>query len=142
MSKMPKAAGSCSPQRDRVPRIDYLRGLIDRDRQRNPHLYLTAPDGLGPNYLYIENVALMLGCTTDYVRRISRAELPAAKVGKRVIYPRAAVEAFIERRIIASDSLCLVPDRKPRAGQLRVVSNDVAEAFDPVATFRKSGGVR
>lgn len=143
MSEISKAEGHAPPQRERVPRFEYIRRQMEQDRQRNPHLYLMAPDGLGPNRLFVENVAAMLGCSVDYVRRISRSELPAATIGKRVVYARAAVEAYIDRRAEGSGSYCHVSARKPKGGAKQaVLSEVVVEAFDPVAILRKRGGAR
>ena len=87
-----------SRREDGLSRVEYARLLIDKDRRLNPHRYVQSVDGLGANYLFVENVAAMLGCSTDFVRRIARTELPASKVGARVIYARTDVEAFILAR--------------------------------------------
>ena len=73
----------------------HLRTAADQDRRENPDRFISAADGLGPNHLFVENVARMLGCNVDHVRRIPRGQLPAAKVGQRLIYARADVTAFI-----------------------------------------------
>ncbi|MGO6851065.1 MULTISPECIES: helix-turn-helix domain-containing protein [Rhizobium] len=115
--------------------IERMRRFDDRDRQLNPHRYVGAVDGLGPNWLFVENVAAMLGTTVDFIRRISREELPAAIVGKRVVYARADIDAYIERRMQRS-SRHYVPARKLRvvSREAGSVQNVLDEApFDPVA---------
>lgn len=122
--------------------VERIRRFDDRDRQLNPHRYVGEVDGLGPNWLFVENVAAMLGTTVDFIRRISREELPAAIVGKRVVYARADIDAYIERRIQRT-SRHYVPDRKLRViasetGGIRGVSDEAS--FDPVAKVLASGG--
>ena len=41
----------------------------------------------------------MLRCSVDHVRRIPRAELPAAKIGRRVLYQRADVIAYVRAKM-------------------------------------------
>ncbi|TCL91858.1 helix-turn-helix protein [Rhizobium sp. PP-WC-2G-219] len=126
----------------KLTRVDLIRRFDDRDRQLNPHRYVGAVDGLGPDWLFVENVAAMLGTTVDFIRRIKRVELPAATVGRRVVYARADVHAYIESRIQRS-SRNYVPDRK-----LRVVTNEADKAemvsgalsFDPIAKVLALGG--
>lgn len=131
-------------QSARPNRIDLIRRFDDRDRQLNPHRYLGAVDGLGPNWLFVENVASMLGTTVDFIRRISREELPAAVVGKRVVYARADVDAYIERRIQRS-SRNYVPHRKLRIVEKEPDKREVpsgASSFDPVAKVLGLGGAK
>lgn len=72
-----------------------VRKLHDDDRAKNPHRFINEPDGLGPDFFFIENVAAMLACSVDFVRRIPRFELPASRRGQRLIYSRADIEAYI-----------------------------------------------
>lgn len=108
------------------------------ERAKNPHRYLDAPDGLGRDFLFAENVAAMLNCNVDFVRRIPRSELPASKRGQRRMYARADVEAYI---LAGRDSgtARYVPERKPgKRGACATVSTDEAApvAFDPAAFAR------
>lgn len=141
MSETKKAGSHDFPQRTRMSRIEYLRWSNELDRQKNPHLYARSPDGIGEKWLFLKNVAEMLGTTEDFVYRISRDELPAARVGKHNVYSREHVDAFLHKRLEAS---------KPRhvaERKLRVNSNEMAlenksvagSAFDPLATIRKLG---
>ena len=108
------------------------------ERAKNPHQHLNAPDGLGPNFLFVENVAAMLACNVDFVRRIPRADLPISRRGQRVIYARADVEAYIlAGRDAGTDRY--VTERKPsKRGAGATVSPDEAApvAFDPAAFAR------
>lgn len=136
MSEILPPASYGLPQRERVPRTDYIRSLSDMDRQRNPHLYLNSPDGLGPKWLFVENVAAMLDCTVDFVRRISRRELPAGRIGKRMIYSRADVDEFIAGKIRTANAR-FVSVRKSRSPALSTAAPDVpASSFDPISTIR------
>ena len=129
-------------QAGKLTLIERMRKFDDRDRQLHPHRYVNAVDGLGPNWLFVENAAAMLGATVDFVRRISREELPAAIVGKRVIYARTDIDAYITQRIQRA-SRHYVPDKK-----LRVVSGEAGSiesaargaTFDPVAKVLAVGG--
>jgi len=126
----------------RLTLVDRMRKFDDRDRQLNPHRYVGALNGLGLNWLFVENVAAMLGTTVDFVRRISREELPAAVIGKRTVYSRADIDAYITQRIRRT-SRHFVADRK-----LRIVSGEVGSIhstssempFDPVAKVLALGG--
>lgn len=129
-------------RRVKLTRLDLIRRFDDRDRQLNPHRYVGAVDGLGPDRLFVENVAAMLGTTVDFIRRISREELPAAVIGKRVVYARTDIDAYIDGRIQRS-SRNYVPD-----GKLRGVPSEAGKAetgadapfFDPVAKVLALGG--
>lgn len=108
------------------------------ERAKNPHQHLTAPDGLGRDFLYVQNVAAMLDCNVDFVRRIPRSELPASKRGQRRIYARADVEAYI---LAGRDSgtARYVSERKPgKRGASATVSPDTTAPvpFDPAAFAR------
>ena len=70
-----------------------LRERAAEDRRKQPHLYVKPTDEV----LFVENVAQMLGCSVDYVRRISRRELPAARCGARLQYLREDVVAYVRR---------------------------------------------
>lgn len=122
-------------QRDKLTLVERIRMFDCRERQTNPHLYIGAVDGLGPNWLFVENVARMLATTVDYVRRVSREELPAAVIGKRVVYARTDVDAYIEARIQRS-SRNYAPDRKLRVVTKQTTDDDQLSntaPFDPVA---------
>lgn len=115
--------------------VERMRRFDDRDRQLNPHRYVGTVGGLGANWLFVENVAAMLGTTVDFIRRISREELPAASIGKRVIYARTDVDAYIERRMQRT-SRHYVPDRKLRVTlsvEESIQSGSDEAPFDPVA---------
>lgn len=80
----------------RPSRAEMLRKSYDEDRAKHPHRFIDDPDGAGPDFLFVENVAAMLACSVDFVRRIPRSELPASHRGQRLIYGRADVEAYIQ----------------------------------------------
>ncbi|MBK5568027.1 helix-turn-helix domain-containing protein [Ensifer sp. SSB1] len=126
-------------------------GLLDRlatfartyhevDRRENPHRFVGSPDGLGNEFLFVENVARMLGCGVDFVRRIPRSELPASKIGARLIYRRADVVAFINSRRDQGTGAKLVSVRKVRTRvatePLQLVAPEGGGAFDPVRYVR------
>lgn len=139
----PNTVGSNGfPQQERVSRVQLLRRADELDRQKNPHLYLSSPDGLGAKWLFVENVASMLGTTVDFVRRINRRELPAATIGKRVIYSRQDVDAFIAGRF-GTSSRHYVADRKPRAVSSQPETGTLTETgrvFDPVSLVKRTVG--
>ncbi len=118
----------------RLPRgiVGYL-----EDRARNPDRYLASPDGLGPDFLFVENVARMLGCNVDFVRRIPRADLPASRRGQRLIYSRADVEAYV---LAGRDTGAAryIPDRAPGKAGATVAPHEAAPvSYDPRAEVRK-----
>ena len=119
----------------RLPR--GIAGYLE-DRARNPDRYLASPDGLGPDFLFVENVARMLGCNVDFVRRIPRADLPASRRGQRRIYSRADVEAYILAGRDAGTTR-YVADRAPRKS--RVTASPTGDAspatFDPLEYIRQ-----
>jgi len=49
--------------------------------------------------MFVENVAETLCTSVDFVRRIPRSKLPAAKIGLRVLYLRADVVSYIRAAI-------------------------------------------
>ena len=49
--------------------------------------------------LIVQEVATLLRCSVDHVRRIPRNELPAAKVGRRVLYHRDDVLSYVRSKI-------------------------------------------
>ena len=118
----------------RLPR--GIAGYLE-DRAQNPDRYLSSPDGLGPDFLFVENVARMLSVNVDFVRRIPRAELPASKRGQRRIYSRADVEAYI---LAGRDTGAAryVADRAPGKRGATVSPDAAAPAgFDPRAEVRR-----
>jgi len=110
------------------------------DRRENPHRFISSPDGLGSEFLFVENVARMLGCGVDFVRRIPRSELPASKIGARLIYRRADVVAFINSRRDQGAGAKLVLAREVRTPvarePLQLVAPERGETFDPVRYVR------
>ena len=117
-----------SPRLSRNPRVNY-----DRDRRDNPHRFIDSPDGIGANHLFVDNVARMLGCNVDFVRRIPRHELPASKVGARLIYARQDVEAYIRAHRDAGTA----PTSLASGHHAPRTSAPPAIPFDPVAAVRK-----
>lgn len=109
---------------------------MDKQRAAAPDRFLDAPDGLGAPHLFVENVARMLGCSVDYVRRLPPAVLPRSKIGQRLIYARADVEAFIVSRRDAGTA-GYVAGRKPRARAEGAGEAVPAQPFDPVSHVRK-----
>lgn len=118
----------------RLSRAELVRKGYDEDRARNPDRYLASPDGLGSDFLFVENVARMLGCNVDFVRRISRADLPASRRGQRLIYSRADVEGYI---LAGQDTGAgrYVANRKPGSRPTVALSGEAAP-FDPAAYAR------
>jgi hypothetical protein len=115
-----------------------LRASCESSRRDEPHRFVGSPDGLGSDFLFVENVARMLGCGVDFVRRIPRSELPASKIGARLIYRRADVVTFIAARRDLGNGAKMVPTRKVRTAVAREPLQLVAPAgsFDPVSYVR------
>lgn len=98
----------------------------DNLRQAEPHRFVSSNDG----HMFVENVAQMLGCSVDTVRRIPRSELPASKPGKRVLYLKEDVIDYIRQNHDVSSAR--VTFRKQQEA-----APDKSEPFDPVAMLRK-----
>ncbi|PLU23637.1 hypothetical protein BMJ29_04510 [Sinorhizobium medicae] len=117
-----------------------VRASYEADRRANPHWFIGSPDGLGSEFLFVENVARMLGCGVDFIRRVPRSELPASKIGARLIYRRADVVDFINLRRDQGAGAKLVPARKVRTPverePLQRVAPEKAGPFDPVSYVR------
>ena len=117
----------------RLPR--GIAGYLE-DRARNPDRYLASPDGMGPDFLFVENVARMLGCNVDHLRRIPRQDLPASRAGQRLIYAREDVENYIRSRRDTGTAR-YVAERAPGKRSATVSPDDAAPvAFDPAAFAR------
>ncbi|MEJ7013257.1 helix-turn-helix domain-containing protein [Sinorhizobium meliloti] len=118
----------------------FVWASYEADRRDNPHRFVGSPDGLGSEFLFVENVARMLGCGVDFVRRIPRGELPASKIGARLIYRRADVVDFINSRRDQGAGAKLVPARKVRTPvarePLQLVASDKGGSFDPMSYVR------
>lgn len=86
------------------------------DRRKRPYLYTKPTDDI----LYIQNVAELLGCSVDHVRRIPRRELPAARVGPRLQFLREDVIALLRRRRDTGDGkkIDLGPNLRPAPSAL------------------------
>lgn len=124
------------PKKRRLRTMEGWHEFMHEERARNPHQHLDAPDGLGRDFLFVENVAAMLACHVDFVRRIPRQELPASRRGQRLIYSRADVEAYI---LSGRDSGTgrYVPDRAlGKRGATVSPADHAPAAFDPVAYIR------
>jgi hypothetical protein len=85
----------------KMSRVERVLDIAERQRQRaaedrrkRPYVYTKPTDDV----LYIQNVAELLGCSIDHVRRIPRRELPAARVGPRLQFLREDVIALLRRR--------------------------------------------
>ena len=139
MSDLKQAGSVGFPPRPRMSRIEFLRHTNEIDRQKNPHLYFGT--GHGDKWLYIENVAAIFGTSKDYVYRLSREELPAARTGKRLVYAREHVDAFIMKRMETSTRR-YVADRKSRVVPSKKVGDVAADekSFDPIAMIRNLKG--
>lgn len=114
--------------------------VYERERRENPHRFTGAVDGLGSGFLFVENVARMLACGVDYVRRIPRNELPASKVGNRLIYARSDVERFIALRREGGGqgrSWLATAGRQVAISPPALSPSDERASFDPVAHIRK-----
>lgn len=103
---------------------DGVRRLDEEDRRRHPYAFV-APDG---DVLFVENVARLLGASLDTVRRIPRDQLPATRVGNRVIYLREDVVRYVRNR--RDDGASVQPVAPlPRTGA-------ATSTYDPVAHAR------
>jgi hypothetical protein len=113
-----------------------VRSSYDEDRRRNPHRYLHGPDGSGGAFLFVENVAWMLGCGVDFVRRIPRQELPASKIGQRVLYAREDVESYVRSKRVGSTGHRYVRhsplQRVAKSACSPIDRLEIPSTFDPV----------
>ncbi|TIM70995.1 MAG: helix-turn-helix domain-containing protein [Mesorhizobium sp.] len=115
-----------------------VRTAYDLDRKQNPGRFLADADGLGRDYLFAENVARMLGCSLDFVRRIPRHRLPVSKIGQRAIYSKADVQAFIlSERAVATrpmkdDNWSRPVQRVAKIGSRSLGRPKSIDVFDPV----------
>jgi hypothetical protein len=76
-----------------MPLLQTLKNALDEDRKQEPWRYVS----LDAPIIFIENVAQMLGCSIDTVRRIPRYQLPARRgASKRLLYLRADVVKYVE----------------------------------------------
>lgn len=118
------------PENERHGRSSLLGSLEQRllnssqaFRQAHPYRFVQPSD----EFVFIENVAEILGTSIDFVRRIPKSALPAARIGKRLIYARSDVRMFVERRREMIDR---------EAGTGSSTSLDCAVGFDPVQIVR------
>ena len=112
--------------RKRKSLADILKRHTDELRKNYPHRFVTSSD----NILFVENVARMLGCGVDHVRRIPKSELPVAKVGKRSTYLRSDVENYV--RGLRSTKPLL-----PRSNSAsQIIGEPVESGFNPVQSVR------
>lgn len=111
------------------------RAAYDADRRANPDRFTGSADGLGPDLMFVENVARMLGCNVDFVRRIPRHALPASRVGQRLIYARADLEAYVR----SQRDVGVGPTRGRGTAALPAPANN-DNGFDPVAMVRNAMG--
>ena len=123
----------------RVSRVERIRqislALLERDaaeRRKRPYLYVKPTDDL----LFVQNVAELLGCSVDHVRRIPRRELPAVRSGARLQYLREDVLNYVRRRrdtgIGPKADLTALNRPMPKAGPV--------QDYDPVADSRRQLG--
>ena len=117
------------PAGSRPSRVEFLRAQFDEDRRKHPYRYVDVNSGPCP--LFVENVAQMLGCHVDFVRRIPRKQLPASRVGRRVIYLREDVLRYIASKMRVSG-----PCGHPQATNFAVLAPDHSgrdpQPFDPI----------
>lgn len=117
------------PAASRPTRAKFLRTLIDEDRRKHPYRYVDMNSGSCP--LFVENVAQVLGCNVDFVRRIPRKELPGSRVGRRVLYLREDVLQYMASKMRGRGTSGHLP-----AGNLFGVfpdgSNRDPQPFDPI----------
>jgi hypothetical protein len=119
---------------DRIAAITVAH--YEKDRRENPHRFTCSPDGLGTADLFVENVARMVGCNVDFIRRISRQSLPASRVGQRLIYARADVEAYIRAQRETGNSRQVGTRKLQHVAKTSHSQGDMGSAlgdFDPVA---------
>jgi hypothetical protein len=95
-------------------------------RQAHPYRFVQPSD----EFVFIENVAEILGTSVDFVRRIPKSALPAVRIGKRLIYARSDVRMYVERRREMVDR-----DVGRGSSPLECVVN---VGFDPVQIVRSS----
>ena len=108
-----------------------VRLAYDEDRRNNPHRFIEP----GAEILFVENVAQLLGCGLDHVRRIPRNELPARREGARLLYLRADVIAYVRSSRDRSTAVQHVAPLTPRHGPKAKLDTDAVlrKAFQVVA---------
>lgn len=123
----------------RISRVEKMaeasrraREFVAEERRKSPRLFVRPEDQL----LFVENVAEMLGCGVDYVRRIPRQELPAAKCGARLQYLREDVLQFVRRRRDTGRGNKIDLRAARASGTIPLK----AEEFNPVADVRSKLG--
>ena len=116
---------------------DLVHRSYEQDRKRNPYRYVGTCDAPANEFLFVENVAWKLGCGVDHVRRIPRQELPASKIGQRMLYAREDVINYIRSKRTGGP----IADRQVRRLSLQPVAKSHAvrdghgadlSTFDPV----------
>ena len=113
-------------RRKRTSRAEWLKRSTDNLRKNEPHRFVTPSD----NVLFIENVANMLGCGVDHVRRIPKHELPVAKIGKRVTFLREDVENYVRRQ--RSTKILNPGSNAPVTAPLEMQTGE----FDPIKSLK------
>ena len=112
-------------QPKRPSRAELVRQGFERDRAAHPDRFI---DPASPT-LFAENVAAMLGCHLDTVRRIPRDQLPATRVGNRVVYLQDDVTRYVRNRREHGKSVQPVAPLPPMGA--------APSTFDPVANARR-----
>lgn len=104
--------------------------LLDADVEfRRQHPYRFADKEI----LFVENVAGMLGCSVDHVRRISRSELPASRgVGRRLLYLREDVIRYVRLHRDAQGNSYRRPEASAPSAQV-----SAKPVFDAAAAARR-----
>jgi hypothetical protein len=106
---------------------DKLRTADDEYRRRYPYRFADR------DILFIENVASMLGCSVDHVRRIERSKLPASRgVGRRLLYLREDVLRYVRSHREAHDHPTHLRDVSGPRG-----AAEVTTLFDAAAAAKR-----
>ena len=119
----------------RPSRAEFIRALGDEDRRKHPYRYVDVNSGSCP--LFVENVAQILGCNVDFVRRIPRTELPVSRVGRRLLYLREDVLQYIATKKRGGMS----PGQPPAANSAVLLTSAAlqeAKIFDPIRLVKQT----
>jgi hypothetical protein len=80
---------------------------------------------LGKPILSIEDVAEMLNCSVDKVRRISRSKLPCMREGRRNVYLLEHVIEYVREEIRAGNREAYQMDSPPTDEMLKSIADSV-----------------
>ncbi|MFC7292588.1 helix-turn-helix domain-containing protein [Hirschia litorea] len=98
---------------------------LSEERKKDPSRFTSTSD----DRLYVENVAELLGCSVQTVRRIPKAHLSPAKIGRRSVYLRQDVINYISYK---SKFFPTVANATPNP------ASPPTNTFDPVLFLKQS----